>query len=72
MQIFCYTVKEDSRKLEMSEFKAGVPDDSASINRPKPDEMSPLESTGDGEQSTYFVEKISIPKTDEEVHSIYF
>lgn len=56
----------------MSEFKAGVPDDSASINRPKPDEMSPLESTGDGEQSTYFVEKISIPKTDEEVHSIYF
>lgn len=59
-------VKEDSRKLEMSEFKAGVPDDSASINRPKPDEMSPLESTGDGEQSTYFVEKISIPKTDEE------
>ena len=37
-----------------------------SMQQSKPNEMSPLENK-DGDQSTYFTEKISIPETDEEV-----
>lgn len=52
----------------MSEFKSESNEAAVSVNRPKVTEMSPLDSMrDDGEQSTYFVEKISIPKTDEEV-----
>ena len=37
-----------------------------SMQQSKPNEMSPLENK-DGDQSTYFTEKISIPETEEEV-----
>ena len=38
-----------------------------STNQDKPNEMSRLETTKDVDQSTYFVDKISIPDSEEKV-----
>ena len=69
---FCISDESDLTQIEMSEFKSD--DNTGSINKMSgPQKNAPSENSGlhqsnaSDHASTYFVEKVPIPRTDDEV-----